>query len=902
MYAIRGGRALAEALEGVSSLIPLPFLSAFLNVGIEILEACEQAITIEENVRELQQQVYDLMLAVVETVPVNKRTPLELREKIQRLQRILDDVLVDVEKVREQNKWLLLIFRDLNKDRVDRCVARLNAALQQFQIVSQLHVEDLLDRIRADCSAFAAQGDRIEAAMQKSNQLHNAPSPYPRQDIPPSHPIFHGRDALINDIASLLVNPTTSRVCVNGVGGMGKTSVALAVAESLTITRTFKKEYIFWIPCVEAKSSDILRRILYAQLRVTAETYDSLDLLLAELDATKERRLLLLDNFETPWLSGQDGDKVGHILARLAALSHIALLVTMTSGFTPGDHIQWQHRPLSALDPVPARAVFRQKYRDAAGGHELPDDDRELDEFLASIGYMPLAITLAAASAGRLRASPADLLLDWRTAGTGMLCGSETMSMDETIRLSMERGVVKSNPEALRLLAILSMLPAGTTGYNLRWWAPKLASPSAAVQTLRAAALIEQGDGPFSAARIFVRPTIQSYMSQQNRISAEVRGQVHEACYRFVLDHKSIPDDRKFKDDLTALASEETNIHGLLVDIDLQVLRPHAVDAAITFALYQSWTKPSILFATHTLQIARAAYSHPRPTDPDAAARRVAEAHRCLGKTLFSLDHYDNACVHFEEARNTLKSLSCGADLSLAGECSMELLNTLTFMETQDEEELHSLVEEAQADLTADESRRYDVARGLLGLGYFSWWSDRPDEDTLAVLHTAKAIFEELDCPASTAQCLHFIARTYASRNEFSKALPIVREALFKAEGSGEVGLLCRVSGSLAGYLIVSAMYEEALVVITRLLTLCRARGSPLAIGQSLEFLAYNCAATSDFVQAVAAYTAAQAQYSKISCSPLGRDGLTRCSDNLESLDGADSDWFARLSRPHPIY
>ncbi|KAF7333647.1 hypothetical protein MSAN_02407800 [Mycena sanguinolenta] len=360
--------------------------------------------------------------------------------------------------------------------------------------------------------------------VKQLSQPHNASAPYPQEDMPSPHRIFYGRKALVNEITCLLATERTSRVCITGAGGMGKTSVALAVAKRAIRKNIFLKEHIFWVPCVEAKSPDLLRHILYAQLRITAETYDGLEPLIAELDASKQRRLLLLDNFETPWLSSNDPAKVREILVRLAKLPHIALLVTMTSGFTPGD-IKWQHRPLAPLDPAAARDVFKRKYRDAADEHELVADGPELDELLASIGYIPLAITLTAASGGCLGISPDGLLRDWREEGTRIMSGNQMRSMDDTIRLSMKRGIVKSNPEALKLLAILSLLPAGTTGSNLEWWAPAL-TPSrrhVAVKTLRIAALIEQDHGPFATSRIFVRPTIQSYMSHQGRIPAEVR-------------------------------------------------------------------------------------------------------------------------------------------------------------------------------------------------------------------------------------------------------------------------------------------------------------------------------------------------------------------------------------------
>lgn len=37
--------------------------------------------------------------------------------------------------------------------------------------------------------------------------------------------IFHGQEALVEEIAQLFMNEDTSRVCILGPGGMGKTSV-----------------------------------------------------------------------------------------------------------------------------------------------------------------------------------------------------------------------------------------------------------------------------------------------------------------------------------------------------------------------------------------------------------------------------------------------------------------------------------------------------------------------------------------------------------------------------------------------------------------------------------------------------------------------------------------------------
>ncbi|KAJ7484974.1 hypothetical protein B0H11DRAFT_2231178 [Mycena galericulata] len=884
MYTLRGAKAFASVLKELSCFIPVPLLGEFMNLSIAVIEACEEVTTVEENVKELQDRVYCLTLIIVDKVPIGGQADGDLQSRIKNLQGTLNNILEDLNEIKQQRKFLVILFRAINKDKVDKCVSRVNVALEQFNVSHQLRVEALLIKMKSNQesnnSTVTNQLNRIEQAVKKTSQPHNAPENLSRQDMPPAQRIFYGRESVVNDIASLLSREATSQVCITGSGGMGKTSVALAVIHSPVVKVLFPN-YRFWVPCVEAKSADLLRRILYTQLRVTADSYDSLDPLIKELSSSKERRLLLLDNFETPWLSGQDQNKISDILIRLAELPHIALIVTMASQFPPSDDsVEWQHRPLLPLDATAARDTFKRLYPGAANA-------RKLDELLTAVGHIPLAITLVAADGKHSQATPKDLLKEWRKAGTEM-----NSTMDRRIGLSVQR--VESNPDAYKLLSILSMLPAGTTGDNLRWWAPSLTSYSASVVALRTAALIEQDDGDnFGSSRVFLRPTIQSYMAQKSRISAEVQQQVHEVCYKFVLERKSIPDDAKFKRDLGELADEETNIQGLLMKIDADNLRPNAVDALIAFALYQFWTKPSTSVAMRALELANAAQDD----------RRIAEAHHCLGKVMDKLDRFDEAGQHFEEARNRFENLPTGPDRLRAGECSMKLAETWMWTRAGIGAggEIHSLLLEGQTDLSHDATDRYHVAHGLRGVGYFFWWEMRRDE-ALDMLSAAKVIYEELECPASTAECLYIMGRCYTSRGEYQKALVVYREALATAEETGDIELILRVLEVMVGRLILLSFHEEAFGHIERALSISQALGSPLSIAQDLELLAYNCAATMDLRGAQVAYEGARAQYGNISSTPMGEEGEDRCASNLkkmEDMDEIDQNAFFELEKPH---
>ncbi|KAJ7209772.1 hypothetical protein GGX14DRAFT_108655 [Mycena pura] len=887
-------------------MIPVPFLSEFAEVTVTVLEVCEETIAIEKDVKGLQRDIYTLTLAIID----KREQSEELRREIGKLQETLKRIRRELDEIKKQNKWLLAFYRKINKERVDKCRGDVTQALTNFQVSHELRVEDILQSIKSKFTDVATDmafvKDGVTKLLVENTHLkaHTAPSSLPREDMPPPR-IFHGRQPFVEDVVSLLVSEPTSRVCITGVGGMGKTTIALAVTQSDTIKHVFRKEYVFWVPCIEAKSADLLRRRLFTQLRITDLSYDSLDPIITELDAPEEdgskaRRLILLDNFETPWLDGADREKVGNILAQLLKLPHLALLVTMTSGFGL-EYPHWQHRPLEALDLATARIVFREKYRNAAHGSELRADG-ELDRLLKSVGQIPLAITLMAARGGHLRTSPEELLGEWEKAGTGMISRGGERSMDDVIGASIHRGVMDLDPDALPLLAVLSMLPAGTTGHNLKWWAPTLTGLTSAVDTLCIAALVAKDDQHFETSRISVLPTIQAYMSRQNRIPAQVQEQVHVACYEFVLHHRSGPDDLKFKHDIQALASEESNIQGLLMQIHAQDIHPNALDALVVFSVYQSWNKPSIVVANHALEVAEAVRGDFQAAHSAAAARQVAEVHRCLGRTLFAQDRYDEASAHFDAARRCFRNLPDGPDLHSAGESAMELAETWWFLSSQSG--LESLVVEAHADLSHDPRQEYYCARGLLGLGYNLCWKSRIAE-ALQKLLAAETIFAKLNRPlASTVRCLFLIAKCYRSLGQYQQGLVIAQQGWEEVQQSGQVDLACDIAIIMARCLIALEQYDAATDILQQSIPLSRTLGSPLTIGHILEQLGYCSAARMDLAGAIASYTGARIQFTKVKFR-LGQDGAERCSRNLDRFGGMtemDRPGFSTLTKADPVF
>ncbi|KAJ7453662.1 hypothetical protein B0H11DRAFT_271666 [Mycena galericulata] len=865
-------------LESFSDTVPAEVLSEFVDVASGVMKTWQNASALEGNVKGLQQDISGLALIIANNA-IDSRARDDIETKIKDINCILAGIIEHLNEIMEQNTQILSLCR--GTEHWDS----LSADLEQLNLSHQVSAERLLERSHSCYSDVRTWVEKIKETL--SREMLD----WQREDMPPPCETFYGRQVAVDRITALLSSESTSNVCIGGPGGMGKTAVALAVIHSPIIGSIFPRRY--WVPCEKASSPELLCRILYTQLGIKPRSYDSPDTLVDGLNASQERQLLLLDNFETPWFSGHDQDKLNDILHQLARLPHIAVLVTITSAFAPlWKEIEWQHRELASLDVTAARETFVHLCPWAA-------DAPMLDELLSAVGRIPLAITLMAANARASGVPPKELLEEWEKSGTGMI-----PKMDRTISLSLHREVIASNSEALTLLAILSMLPAGITRNAIQLWAPALGSFDAAFNSLQTAALVGL-DVNFGNFRLFVYPTIKSYMSRQNLISPQAREQVHDACYRFVLDHTSTPDDAKFKADMLSLASEETNIQSLLMNINVHALHPKAIDALVAFGHYQLRIRPSTTVASHALEIALAAHDNDHAADPRVVALHIAEAHDCLGQIFLALDRYEEAHQYFEDARRGFRNLPGGADLHRAGACSMQLAETWRLMDHtfESSDEIRSLVLEAQADLSHDPANRYHIALSLLGLADFLWWANCPD-DALENLSAAQAIFEELERPASTSECLNLTAKIYFTRKEYTKALVIVEEALRKAEQSGDRSLIVRVLSSNARCLIAVSAYDAASDIVEKSLAGSRTLGSPLGIAQNLELFAYNCAAKMELSAAQLAYEGALLQYSPVRTMEIGGGGEVRCKYNFEQLDGLEEIHqtdFMKLRKPWPL-
>ena len=202
--------------------------------------------------------------------------------------------------------------------------------------------------------------------------------------------VFHGRDAIIEEITQLLIKEETSRVCILGAGGIGKTSVALGVVEQPLIKTRFLPENIVWVPCIEATSATLLLEILSTQLQIPGNTgQPTIEKIISLLATSTNPRLILLDNFETPYymLVGSER-QVEDILRRLSMLNHVAILVTMRGRYPPcAEAIKWQWKEIQPTDEHASLHIYRSIYPES-------ENDPDVSKLLSILGHMPFAVTL----------------------------------------------------------------------------------------------------------------------------------------------------------------------------------------------------------------------------------------------------------------------------------------------------------------------------------------------------------------------------------------------------------------------------------------------------------------------------------------------------------------------------
>jgi hypothetical protein len=140
-------------------------------------------------------------------------------------------------------------------------------------------------------------------------------------------------------------------------------------------------------------------------------------------------------------------------------------------------------------------------------------------------------------------------------------------------------------------------------------------------------------------------------------------------------------------------------------------------------------------------------------------------------------------------------------------------------------------------------------------------------------------------------------------QGQYREGLLIAQQGWEKVQQSGQVDLACDIAIIMARCLIALMRYDAATDILQQSIPLSQTLGSPLTIGHILEQLGYCSAARMDLAGAIASYTGARIQFTKVKFG-LGQDIAERCRsslDRLGSMTEMDRPGFSTLTEADPI-
>lgn len=418
---------------------------------------------------------------------------LSRREVAERLQRALqlwrgppltelgDDDLARGEVARlEERRWAVieaLAEAELGLGLHESVVARLEAAVHEAplreHVVATLMVA--LYRCGRQAEALAAF-QRLRRAL--ADDLGLDPSPEIRQlesailgqdpslaapgqptgNVPPSLTSFVGRDAEIEELSGLIEHRRL--VTVTGVGGCGKTRLALEV-----VRRMKHPDGVWFVELASCRSAVDVGAAVLNVLEI--EQRPDEDAVSAMRRSLKGRHLLLvLDNCEQ--VAGECASLSNSILQ---AVPEAAVLATSRSALGSPGELVWSLEPLATPDEgdgpatsgaYPAARLFAERMSAARGGAPpRPDEWAAIGTLCRRLDGLPLAIELIAPKAATL--SVTDLAehmaadpVDGATAISGV---EHQRSLSACVHWSLEL----LDAEHRRLLERVCLLPGWFT-------------------------------------------------------------------------------------------------------------------------------------------------------------------------------------------------------------------------------------------------------------------------------------------------------------------------------------------------------------------------------------------------------------------------------------------------------